>query len=432
MSTDAWRRTARIMRRAALGVTGADVDRVGAGIEAWLDDALAPGADPGVDATPAPAFAALPALGPNPTQADRQAQNKALNNQGDQLVTWWVTRMVSAKRPVRERLTFAWHNHWATSLSKVKRPALMLRQNELLRSQGFGSFTALAQQMVVDPALLIWLDAEKNTKAAPNENLARELMELFTLGVGGGYTEDDVKQAARALTGWRVAADGTVTSDPKRTDPGPETVLGVTDHFTPATLVATILATPAHPRYLATRWWHQLASGDAIPDDTLSRAVAAYGSGREGTALLKALLVDPAFMAATGTIVASPVEWLVGSMRTLATPSTSDTIKQGLGVLRRLGQVPFLPPNVSGWPSGASWSSTAAASTRAAAATKLAGIADLSAVSDASAATRNDAVAHLLALDHFTERTLAALALAKGDPKQLVATALISPDYLVV
>jgi uncharacterized protein (DUF1800 family) len=176
-------------------------------------------------------------LGANPTQADRQARNKALNDQGQQLVAWWVTRMVAAKRPVQERMTFAWHNHWATSLTKVKEPTLMLRQNQLLRSQGFGSFTSLAQQMVVDPALLIWLDAEKNTKAAPNENLARELMELFTLGVGGGYTEDDVKQAARALTGWRVAADGSVTNDPKRTDPGPETVLGTTARFTPVTLV---------------------------------------------------------------------------------------------------------------------------------------------------------------------------------------------------
>jgi uncharacterized protein (DUF1800 family) len=420
------------MRRAAFGVTGADVDRVGGDVEGWVDDALSGGSDPGVDTTPPPAFAALPALGANPTQADRQARNKALNDQGQQLVAWWVTRMVAAKRPVQERMTFAWHNHWATSLTKVKEPTLMLRQNQLLRSQGFGSFTSLAQQMVVDPALLIWLDAEKNTKAAPNENLARELMELFTLGVGGGYTEDDVKQAARALTGWRVAADGSVTNDPKRTDPGPETILGATARFTPVTLVEAILATPSHPRYLATRWWLQLASSDPIPDETLSRVVVAYGSGRDIKALLKAVLVDPAFAMATGTMVASPVEWLVGAMRTLAIPSTADNVQAGLGVLRRLGQVPFLPPNVSGWPSGAAWSSTAAASTRAAAAIRLATVADLSAISDASATTRNDAVAHLLAVDGFSPRTLTALALAKGNPKQLVATALISPDYLVV
>ena len=420
------------MRRAAFGVTGADVDRVGADVERWVADALNPGADPGVDATPPPTFATIPAVGANATPEERQARNKAVSDQGDQLSLWWLTRMVAAHRPVRERLTFAWHNHWATSLSKVSQASLMLKQNELLRSQGLGSFTTLAQQMVVDPALMIWLDAEKNTKAAPNENLARELMELFCLGVGGGYTEDDVKQSARALTGWRVAADGTVSHDAQRTDPGPETVLGVTDHFTPQTLVGAILAAHSHPRYLATRWWHQLASGDAPSDDVLTRLVAAYGSGRDSKALISAILLDPAFDAAARTLVASPVEWLVGAMRTLAIPATAANVQQGRAVLRMLGQVPFYPPNVSGWPSGASWSSTAAATTRAAAATKLASLADLSEVSSATGNSRIDAVAHLLALDHFSPRTLDALALAKGKPAQLVATALISPDYLVV
>ena len=420
------------MRRAAFGVTGADVDRMGADVEKWVADALNPGADPGVDATPPPTFAAIPAVGANATREERQARNKAVNDQGDQLTQWWLTRMVAAHRPVRERLTFAWHNHWATSLSKVRQASLMLKQNELLRSQGLGSFTTLAQQLVVDPALMIWLDAEKNTKAAPNENLARELMELFCLGVGGGYTEDDVKQSARALTGWRVAADGTVSHETQRTDPGPETVLGVTDHFTLQTLVGAILAAPSHPRYLATRWWHQLASGDAPSDDVLTRLVAAYGSGRDSKALISAILLDPAFDAAAGTLVASPVEWLVGAMRTLAIPATPANVQQGRAVLRMLGQVPFYPPNVSGWPSGASWSSTAAATTRAAAATKLASLADLSEVSSATGNSRIDAVAHLLALDHFSPRTLDALALAKGKPVQLVATALISPDYLVV
>lgn len=420
------------MRRASFGVSGADVDRVGTDVETWLDDALAPGADPGVDPTPPPSFAAIPAVPADATQAQRQARNQAVNAQGDQLTLWWVTRMLAAHRPVLERLTFAWHNHWATSLTKVREANLMLQQNQLLRRQGLGSFTTLAKQMILDPALLIWLDAEKNTKAAPNENLARELMELFTLGVGGGYTEDDVKQSARALTGWRVAATGTVTNDAKRTDPGPETVLGETDHFTPLTLLDRILANPSHPRYLATRWWHQLSSDDAPPDDLVTRLAAAYVVGRDSTALIKAILVDPAFASAAGTLMTSPVEWVVGSMRTLAVPVTPANVQVGLAVLRRLGQVPFYPPNVSGWPSGASWASSAAASTRATAATKFASLGNISEVSNASAASRTDAVAHLLALDHFSDRTLAALALAKGNPAQLVATALISPDYLVV
>ncbi|HET7725288.1 MAG TPA: DUF1800 domain-containing protein [Propionibacteriaceae bacterium] len=432
MSTDAWRRTARIMRRAAFGVRGADVDRVGGSVDSWVADALKDGPDAAADATPPPSFPTLPPLAPNASQDERQARNRALTDQGTTLVTWWVRRMLTTTRPVRERITFGWHNHWATSLMKVRQAPLMLQQNQLLRTRGFGSFTDLAQRMVLDPALLIWLDAEKNTKAAPNENLARELMELFTVGVDGGYSEDDVKQAARALTGWRVAPDGTVTNDPKRTDPGPETILGTTARFTPATLVDTLLAAPVHPRHLATRWWHQLASDDPVPEDALARLVAAYGPARDVTALLAAVLLDPAFAGAAGTLVASPVDWLVGSMRTLAVPVTDASVQEAVGVLRRLGQVPFLPPNVSGWPSGASWSSTAAASTRAAVATRLSTVGDVSAVADAPATSRTDAVAHLLALDGFSERTLAALALAKGDPKRLVATALISPDYLVV
>jgi uncharacterized protein (DUF1800 family) len=432
MADQTWQRAARIMRRAAWGVTGVAVDRAAANIEGWLDTALTYGDDPGVTATPLPTFGALPAVTASSTKEQKQARNDAMRQQGEQLLTWWLTRMLSAQRPVVERLTFGWHQHWATSLTKVKSAPLMLRQNELLRHKGLGSVTDLTRSMVMDPALMIWLDAEKNTKAAPNENLARELMELFTLGVGGGYTETDVKQSARALSGWRVADDGTVTRDAKRSDPGPETVLGVTGSLTPEALVDAILASSAHPRYLATRWWHQLASAAAPSDEVLSRLVAAYGPGRDAKALFRAILADPAFVTATGTIVASPVDWVIGSMRTLAVPVTTDSVTQVRATLRGLGQLPLFPPNVSGWPSGASWLSTAAAHTRAAAALKMAKAANLSVVADAPTASRLDAVAHLLAVDHFSDRTRTALALAKGDPAQLVATALISPDYLVV
>lgn len=420
------------MRRAAWGVPGGAVDHAAANVEAWLDDALTSGDDPGVRATPPPTFGALPEVTATSTREQKQARKDAMRQQGEQLLTWWLTRMLSAQRPVVERLTFGWHQHWATSLTKVRSAPLMLGQNELLRRSALGSVTDLTRSMVMDPALMIWLDAEKNTKAAPNENLARELMELFTLGVGGGYTETDVKQSARALSGWRVADDGTVSRDPKRSDPGPETVLGVTGTLTPQALVDAILASPSHPRHLATRWWHQLASSTTPSDDVLGRLMAAYGPGRDAKALFRAILTDPAFAASTGTIVASPVDWVMGSMRTLAVPVSADAVTQVRATLRNLGQLPLFPPNVSGWPSGASWLSTAAAHTRAAAALRMAKAANLAGVADAPAASRVDAVSHLLALDHFSDRTREALALAKGDPVRLVATALISPDYLVV
>lgn len=432
MADQSWQRTARIMRRAAWGVTGAAVDAAAANVGAWVEDALSAAPDPGVSTTPSPTFPAVPDVPPNATKEQRQARNEVVRQQGDQLVTWWFTRMLTASRPVPERITFGWHQHWATSFTKVKNAPLMLRQNELLRAHGLGSVTDLAKRMVMDPALMIWLDAEKNTKAAPNENLARELMELFLLGVGGGYTETDVKQSARALSGWKVAQNGAVSRDPKRTDPGPETVLGVSGVTDPLTLVDAILAAPAHPRHIATRWWQHLASSDAPAADVMDRLLVAYGPSRDARALFQAILLDPGFTSAAGSLVMSPVEWVVGSMRALAVPVTADAVKQAIGTLRNLGQVPFLPPNVSGWPSGASWVSTAAAHTRVTAAVRLSKAADLSTVANAPAASRIEAVAHLLALDHFSDRTRAALALAKGDPAQLVATALISPDYLVV
>ena len=139
---------------------------------------------------------------PDDKQA-RAAYAKQLRSRSAALTLWWLDRMVRAEQPLVERLTFTWHGHWATSIQKVRSPAMMLRQNETLRSLGRGDFRELARAMVRDPALLVWLDGQKNKKGKPNENLARELMELFTLGVGH-YSETDVREAARALTGWRV------------------------------------------------------------------------------------------------------------------------------------------------------------------------------------------------------------------------------------
>src|SRR5580692_10075282 len=138
--------------------------------------------------------------------ADLLAESAVSANDPARLKAWWVYRMLFGPDPLTERLTLMWHNHFATSNLKVNDLALVRRQNETLRSLGRGPFGRLVQAMLRDPALLVWLDAQENTKGHPNENLARELMELFTLGIGA-YSEDDVKQAARALTGWRLVGD---------------------------------------------------------------------------------------------------------------------------------------------------------------------------------------------------------------------------------
>jgi uncharacterized protein (DUF1800 family) len=170
----------------------------------------------------------------------------------------------------------------------------------------------------------------------------------------------------------------------------------------------------------------------ARPPDaaTLDRLVAAYGSRRDLGALLTAMLTSPEFITAAGTIVVDPVEWLIGAVRALRVPIPDDAAALKLvAVLRVLGQIPFYPPNVSGWPSGAAWLSTAAADARMQAATALAGKADLDAVRGSTAA-KVDAVGHLLGVGSWSPRSSAVLAEAAADPRRLVAIALNTPEYL--
>ena len=167
------------------------------------------------------------------------------------LKAWWLYRMLFGPDPLTERLTLLWHNHFATSAAKVRDLAVMCRQNELFRRHARAPFGDLLRAVVHDPALLLWLDAPSNRKEHPNENLARELMELFTLGIGH-YTEDDVKQAARALTGWTVR-QGEFLEQAAVHDDAEKTILGRTGNWNGSGLVQILLEQPATPRRLAPR-----------------------------------------------------------------------------------------------------------------------------------------------------------------------------------
>ena len=177
--------------------------------------------------------------------ADRLADLALAVPEPGRLKGWWVYRMLFGPDPLTERLTLMWHDHFATSNLKVSDLALMRRQNETLRSLGRGPFGRLLHAMLRDPALLIWLDAPENTRRHPNENFARELMELFTLGIGH-YSEDDVKQAARALTGWKLAGEG-AQFVPARHDPGAKTILGRTGASTPTASPRSSSIIPPRP-----------------------------------------------------------------------------------------------------------------------------------------------------------------------------------------
>ncbi len=433
-TAESWATAARLVRRTGFGATGAAVDAAAAlGSTKYLATVLAadPARDRGAAATPPPQFEAIAKLDKAADITARKARNKQLRGQLQELAGWWVRRMVAVDQPFGEKLTFCWHNHFATSATKVRKADWMLAQNQKLRSMGRADFRPLALTMLTDAAMLFWLDGQKNTVGAPNENLSREFMELFALGHGDGYTEQDVREGARALTGWRIKPDGSTAMRPKLHDNDPKTLLGVTGNLDDVGYCDAILARPASARYLVTRMYGQLVSDHAPTVAAVNAGVAGYGSERSVSGMLSAMLGSADFTAATGTKVVSPVEWLVGAVRALQVPvpDQAATVKL-LATLRGLGQLPFYPPNVSGWPSGAAWLSTAAADLRMTTAGALVRKANLDAISAAAPTNRIEAVRHLLGVPAWSARTATVLKDAVADPRRLVTVALNTPEYL--
>jgi uncharacterized protein (DUF1800 family) len=432
--SDGWITTARVLRRAGFGVTGQQVDAVAA--QDWsryVDAALAadPDADPGAVATPMPTLPTLRGPGKAARVADRKEFNQQVSAQMTELSGWWLRRMIAVQQPIHEKLTLLWHNHFATSAEKVRVAAHMAAQNQKLRSLSLGDFHKLAYAMLTDAAMLRWLDAQTNTAKAPNENLAREFMELFTLGHGDGYTEDDVREGARALTGWVIRPGGEPTMVPKRHDHTAKTIFGVTRNFDAEGFCGLVLAQPKSPQYVAGRLWQQLASNTPPSPQALDRLVTAYGPGRKLGALTRAILTDDEFVGSRAAIVNTPVEWLVGVIRTLRVPvDTPARLKMADAALKSLGQRPFYPPDVGGWPHGRVWMSTASADVRMRAASQMARNGDLSIVEDTGAGDRIDAVGYLIGVGAWSDRTVAALQPLVRTPVQLVAAAVNTPEYL--
>jgi uncharacterized protein (DUF1800 family) len=298
--------------------------------------------------------------------ADRLADLALAAPEPNRLKGWWVYRMLFGPDPLTERLTLMWHDHFATSNLKVNDLALMRRQNETLRSLCRAPFGRLLRAMLRDPALLVWLDAPENTKGHPNENLARELMELFTLGIGP-YSEDDVKQAARALTGWKLV-DDEPRFVPVRHDPGPKTILGRTGAFDADGLAGLLLDHPATSRRLAWRLCHEFLGEGAVD----GRALGALAEGLRARDLdigwgVATVLRSRRFFdgADLGRRVASPIEYALGAVRALEMFDPAPSTPVLADWCRRLGEDLFYPPNVGGWPGGRAWITTRSAIGRA-------------------------------------------------------------------
>jgi len=424
----------RLLERVGLGPRPGEVDAsAAAGFDATLHRLTgADGVDAGVLGTPAPDFGPpQQRLGKAAPTADRRARRQAQARQSVELGTWWLDRMAAVEHPYPERMTWFWHGHFATSVRKVKSPQLMHIQNETMRTLGRGDFRALAQAMIVDPAMLVWLDGGGNKLGKPNENLAREFMELFTLGVGN-YTEADVRDAARALTGWKVDyRNGTAVTAPRAHDPGPKTVLGTTGALDAGGLVDLLVRQEASPRFVATRIWTRFVS-DTPPDPaTMDRLVTAYGPAHDVTALVTAAVREPAFRDPASILVREPVLWLVAALRALRITASALPVQSLVGGLNGLGQVPLAPPNVGGWPAGLPWLTTAAALTRMRLGQALAEAGDIAPVTAAALPGRVEATAALLGLPGFGDRTASALRTLADRPAQLVGLALASPEYTV-
>jgi uncharacterized protein (DUF1800 family) len=263
---------------------------------------------------------------------------------------WWLDRMVRTSRPLVERMALVWHDWFATSNDGVGSQRLMLDQNQLFRSHFLGSFHELLLGVTKDPAMLLWLNGSDNSKSSPNENYAREMMELFTIGAGHGYTENDVRQQARSLTGfrndWRQGA-GSVNFryDPTRHDTGIKTVFHKQGAFTWKDAVRLSVAHPAHAEFVVRKLWSYFVAGE--PDKASLRALEHLyvAGGHELRPVVAAILKHPRLYDG-GRLVKSPAVYTAGLLRRLGRPIDT-TAWSWIGSMA--GQMLFYPPNVAGW-----------------------------------------------------------------------------------
>jgi uncharacterized protein (DUF1800 family) len=309
-----------------------------------------------------PAFATVagPLARPGPQAGDeeRRAFRREQARQALALRGWWIDEMLATASPLTERMTLFWHNHFVSSQQKVRIARLMYAQNATLRRYAVGDFRALLHAAAKDPAMEVYLDTVQNRKGAPNENFAREVMELFTLGEGH-YTEQDVKEAARAFTGWSVDRQtGAFMFRPRLHDDGDKTIFGRRGNFDGDAVLDLILARPEASRFIVGKLWREFVSPD--PDRAAVERIAERfrASGYDIKVALRGLLLAPAFWAREnrGTLVKSPVELVAGTLHTLGIAPEA-----GLPYARaaaRMSQNLFAPPNVKGWPGGERWIDT--------------------------------------------------------------------------
>ncbi len=276
-----------------------------------------------------------------------------LANNADDARAWWLYRMLHARNPLREKLTLFWHGHFATSVAKVDQPWVIHRQIATFRRHAGATFREMLGAVARDPAMLIWLDGRTNRKGKPNENFARELMELFALGIGH-YGEKDVRDAARAFTGWTIK-ESDFFLDEKQHDVGEKEVLGVRGNLGGDDVLDLVAAHPAAAPFLATKLCRAFVSDEPAPEYVERVAEVFRRTGGDLRSVVAAVFRDREFFAEENVraIVKSPTEFAVSAMRVagVEVPLRNQVVPS----LRKMGQTLLAPPSVKGWDAGERW-----------------------------------------------------------------------------
>lgn len=362
-------KAAHLLNRAGFGGRPDEVDRfTRMGLDAAVDELMNYDRVP-ENVTP-PDFASLRATWESyirlvQTRAAQQERFNALviaqradRQKLQEIREWWVSRMIQTRRPLQEKMVLFWHGLLVSGVPDTRFSEFLFNQNELFRRQALGNFKEMIAAISKDPAMLQYLDNDSNRKGKPNENFARELLELFTMGIGN-YTEQDIKEAARAFTGWTFRGFDGFFFNAGQHDDGTKTFLGRTGNLDGGDIINVIFEQPAALRFLPRRLFEYFAY--LRPEEGLVEELADLfrRSNFEVAPLVRAILSSMAFYSpkAVRSQVKSPAQLVIGTARLLDLDTS-----QMLALVRAMdlmGHALFIPPNVGGWPRGESWITTA-------------------------------------------------------------------------
>ncbi len=277
-------------------------------------------------------------------------------NEENNLATWWLNRMVKTPRPLEEKMTLFWHNHFATAISKVQNGYLMYQQNQFLRANALGNFHDLLTGITWDGAMLVWLDGVMNLEKNPNQNYAREVMEVFSTG-RGPYTQNDVIEGAAAFTGFSINSTGQGVYNPAKHDNSVKTFLGQTGAFGPQDIIDILVARPETAANLSTELFQFFGYPNPSADMIQRLSAVYFDSGYGIGSMVEAILTSPEFVSNQAYLanVKSPTEYIVTALRSLNATSTPNAL---IGTSNNQGQLLFDPPSVFGWPIGMLWINT--------------------------------------------------------------------------